>query len=161
MECVNLKERFGKRFKVGHDEAYFAERGERAFADDPQLQIIPGRRGHVFPGPGDLLAAFCRRGPTANRLKALRGVEVWTDGSDGVTVLFAPEQIDQVADLLKLRRRRKPLTQEQLEERARRLAPFRFSARRKTQGNEAPLRPGLETDSEAVPVVPATSVDLF
>ena len=39
MECVNLKERFGKRFKVGHDEAYFAERGERA---------LPGELPNVY-----------------------------------------------------------------------------------------------------------------
>jgi len=146
MECVNLRERFGKQFRIVMDEGYYAERGDRARADDPALQIIPGFRGHVYPAGPDRLAAFCRPGTKARELRALPGVEVYTDGSDGVTVLFAPEQIDQVAELLKLRRRRKPLSPEQREQRIRTLAPFRFSAATKTQKNERPCVPTPQVD---------------
>ena len=149
MECVNLKERFGKRFKVGHDEAYFAERGERGFADDPQLQIIPGRRGHVFPGPGDLLAAFCRRGPTANRLKALPFVQVYTEGSDGVTVLFSADHLDQVAELLLLKRRRQITEGER-----QRLVELGRQHRFLSRGD------GVGAQKNERPCVPAASVDL-
>jgi hypothetical protein len=76
--------------------------------EDAWLLIIPGRRGHVFPWGGDRLAASTNTaGRTATRLKVLPGVEVWQDGSDGATVLFTVDLLDQVVVLLLLRRRRR------------------------------------------------------
>lgn len=79
----------------------------------PHYQIISGGRGHVFAWDGTQLAASTNAsGSTATKLKALRDVEVWQDGSDGCTVLFSPDLLDQVADLLKLRRRRQVTDEE-------------------------------------------------
>ena len=104
---VNLRGRFGRRYKVTHEEAYRHEYGPRARVDDPWLQIIPGQRGHVFPWDDRRLAASTNTsGATATKLKALPLVEVWQDGADGATVLFPADKLDEVADLLKLRRRR-------------------------------------------------------
>jgi hypothetical protein len=109
-ECLNLRERFGERFKVTMEESFHAERDR---GDVPALQIIQGRRGHVYPWDGTRLAAnTSKAGGTAKRLKALPWVEVYTDGSDGVTVLFPVDRLDEVADLLLLRRRRRVSEQE-------------------------------------------------
>jgi len=106
-DCIHLRERFGDRYKVRYEESYYAERGPHARGDDPWLQIIPCRRGHIFPHGGELLAASTdAAGPAAKRLKALPGVKVHQDGSDGVTVLFPVERFDQVADIMHPRRRR-------------------------------------------------------
>ncbi len=106
--CVNLRERFGRDFKIGHEESYLAERGELRADEEIILQIIPGRRGHVFPwGPNRLAGSTDTRGPTARRLAALPNVRIEQDGSDGVTVSFPPELLPQVADLLHLKRRRR------------------------------------------------------
>lgn len=108
--CINLRERFGQRFKVTMEESFHAERDR---GDDPALQIIQGRRGHVYPWDGTRLAAnTTKAGGIARRLKTLPWVEVYTEGSDGVTVLFPVDRLDQVADLLLLKRRRRVSEQE-------------------------------------------------
>ncbi len=64
MECVNLKETFGKRFKIAWDESYDAERGassaqRRSLADT----IFPCPHGHIYPYGGEMLvASTARRG---------------------------------------------------------------------------------------------------
>ena len=106
--CVNLRDRFGRQFKVTYEESYWAAYGPNATRDDPWYQIIPGARGHVYPHSAAMLAAASdTSGPTARRLMALPFVQVHTDGSDGVTVLFPPERLDDMADLLRLRRPRR------------------------------------------------------
>jgi len=98
--CINLRERFGRRFKVTYEESYAAAYGPKATRDDPWLQIIPGARGHVYPHSAAMLAASTNRsGPTARRLKALPFVQVYTEGSDGVTVLFPPDHLDLVNEV--------------------------------------------------------------
>lgn len=104
---INLRERFGRRFQIGHDPAFEAEDRRLAKADEPWLQIIPGRLGHVYPFGGDTLAATTNScGPVANKLKASPFCEVWQDGSDGVTVLFRVDHFPRVAKILHLRTRR-------------------------------------------------------
>jgi len=49
MNCVNLRERFGRRYRVEYEESYYAQHGPRARIEDPWLQIIPCRAGHVYP----------------------------------------------------------------------------------------------------------------
>jgi hypothetical protein len=63
-ELINLREHIGDQHKIGWDPAYFAEHGPTATADDPWLQIIPGRHGHIFPFGGEMLAVSTDlRGP--------------------------------------------------------------------------------------------------
>jgi hypothetical protein len=106
-ESINLRERFGKRYKVTYEESYQAQHGPRAWVDDPWLMIIPCRHGHIFPWGGDKLTASTdRRGGIAKSLMGLPGVAVHQDGSDGVTAVFPVERFDAVAALLIPRRRR-------------------------------------------------------
>ena len=48
-ECVNLKARFGGRFKVVYEESYAAERGGHGRAEDPWLMVIPCQHGEIYP----------------------------------------------------------------------------------------------------------------
>jgi hypothetical protein len=109
MDCINLKERFGRRYRVQYEESFYAERGERARADDPWLQIIPCQRGHLYPwGPSTMAAATSTRGPTAHRLAAMPYTTIHQDGSDGITVLFPVAKLPEVAGIMGARRRRQP-----------------------------------------------------
>ncbi len=114
--CINLRERYGRSYKVGYEESYYAQYGPRARVEDPWLQIIPCRAGHIFPHGGTKLAAVTNKlGPTARKLAAIPGVTLWQDGDDGVTVLFDVADFDRVAAIIGPKRRRKPLTEKQLQ----------------------------------------------
>lgn len=105
---ISLRERFGGEFKIEMEEGYFAQYGPDARIDDPHYQIIPGGRGHVFAWNGDQLAASSNTaGSTATKLKRLPFVRIFQDGSDGSTVIFPMRHLDEVASILRLRRKRR------------------------------------------------------
>jgi hypothetical protein len=105
--CIDLKARFGREYRVRYEESYYAEYGPNALTRDPWYMIIPGKYGHVYPHGGELLgAATDKAGIIARKLRKLPGVRVSQDGDDGINALFSVALIPQVADLLKLRRRR-------------------------------------------------------
>ncbi len=108
MDCINLKERFGDRFKVTYEESYYAQFGPNARIEDPWLMIIPCQAGHICPGGvGRLMACTDSAGSIAKRLKALEFTIVAQDGSDGVNVIFPVDRFDEVATVMKPRRRRR------------------------------------------------------
>jgi hypothetical protein len=123
--CIDLARRFGRRFRVEYELAYFAQHGRRARVDDPWLKIIPCRAGHICPWGGSKLAAVTdRAGPLARRLAALPNVTLRQDGADGATVLFDVADFSQVAKVMRPKRRRKPPTQAQLKALAEGRRPF-------------------------------------
>lgn len=106
--CIDLRERFGRTYRISYDEAYEAEHGEHGRAEDAWLQIIPGRKGHVYPHGGDKLGVATNgRGPTAKRLLAVPGVFVVQEGSDGINATFAVEALPTVAEIVGLKRKRR------------------------------------------------------
>ncbi|MFH1923803.1 MAG: hypothetical protein ABIP48_28425 [Planctomycetota bacterium] len=152
-DCINLKERFGDRFKIDVDESYYAERPEFRKAEEPWLQLLLCRHGHICPWGGSQLAACTNgRGPVANRLKALPFTTVAQEGDDGVNVLFDVAHFDQVAEIMKPRLRRR-LSPEQRQRLAVAGAKYRFSPGAQHAGegqfrtfgpdggDEAPLQP--------------------
>jgi hypothetical protein len=148
---VNLRERFGREYRIACEPSYCAEHGEGAIQDDPWLQIIPGARGHVFPWDEKRLAASTNTsGAMARRLKALPYVQVHQDGSDGVSVIFPADRLNEVAELLRLRRRR-VISQEERQ---------RLAALSKEHSPFRRRSPISESDSEARPCVPETLVDI-
>lgn len=113
MTIINLRERYGRQYRIVNEESFAAQYGPRTRTEDPHFQIIPGRLGHVYAWDSERLAASSNSaGTTAKKLKALSYGQIWQDGTDGVTVLFPADRLDEVADLLKLRRRRRISDQE-------------------------------------------------
>jgi hypothetical protein len=105
--CIDLAERFGNRFRVTYEPAYQAEHGPRAWVNDPWLKIIPCQHGHIFPWGGTRLAAASNTvGPTAKTLRGLPWVEVAQDGSDGTTVVFDVSRFEEIAEIMKPKRKR-------------------------------------------------------
>ncbi len=126
--CVNLKQRFGDRYRITYEESFWAERPEFRQDEEPWLQIIPCRNGHIYPWGGTKLAACTTTsGPVANRLRTLPSVEVAQDGADGVNVVFNVAHFEVVAEIMRPRRRRwvSETERQRLAELSRRYSPFR------------------------------------
>jgi hypothetical protein len=138
MICPNLKQLFGKRYKIECEESYRAQYGPRARTSDPWRLILPCKHGNICPwGPSTLAAVTDKAGAIAKRLRALPGVILWQDGSDGATILFPLNLFDQVATIMRPRRRR-CLSEEQRRESATRLAKVRPQSLRRSDSDERP-----------------------
>ena len=136
--CINLKEQFGRRYRVEYEESYFAEHGLNTRVEDPWLMIIPGQHGHICPWDETTLAVSTdRRGSVTKRIAALPYATVVQDGDDGISATFPADRIDEVAQLIKARRRRR-LSETEKRRLVEAGAKYRF-------------RHGAESDSEARP----------
>ena len=123
MKCVNLKRQFGELYRVECEESYFADRGARARLEDPWLMILLCQNGHICPW-GDSMLAACTNfdGTVARQLRKLPYTTVVQDGDDGVNVTFDVEHFDEIAEIMKPRRRRR-LSEAQKKECVERLRP--------------------------------------
>lgn len=139
-KCINLAEKFGRRFRVEHEESYFAESPEFRAAEEVSLQIIPCRRGHIYPWTGSILAAYKAAGSTARKLAKLSFVTVYVDASDGTTLLFDVAHFEEVAKLMHPRK-------------CRRLSPEQ-RARLSTMGAKYRFKHGVQTRPEPRVCVP-------
>jgi hypothetical protein len=132
-DCVNLRERFGDRYRVRYEESYAGE-GFRA-AEAPCLMIIPCRYGHIFPWDGQLPAVSTdKRGQVARKICQLPFVTVRQDGDDGVNATFPLDRFADVAQIMRPRRRRR-LSPEQRGRAAAVLAKYHFPAARQAPRN--------------------------
>ena len=126
-ECVNLKERFGDRFKVANEESYQAERGDHGRAEDPWLMVILCLNGEIYPyGDDQLVASTKVAGGVARALTALAFTTLHKDGSDGADVIFPVDRFDEVAGIMKPRKRRR-VSDAERKRLAEMGAKFRFS----------------------------------
>ena len=118
--CIDLHEQFGDQFRVAYDESYRTERGNNGRLHDPWLMLLPCQHGHIYPHGGALLGASTdHRGPIANRLAALPFAIIVQDGDDGLNVVFDVEAFDEVAAIMKPKRRRRLSTDKRTEQVAR------------------------------------------
>ena len=126
MQCVNLRERFGKRYRVRHEESFRAE-GRRVAC--PELMILLCKYGDIYPWGGQMLAASVDGHPKiAGKLRQLECVEVVQDGDFGeLTAAFDVDDFAKVAKVMRPRRRRQ-VTPEQRAEMVARLRQSRKSA---------------------------------
>jgi len=119
MDCPNLKELFGERYKITRDPAA----GPRS--QDPWLWQIPCLFGEVYPhGANTLGVSTHRRGAIANRIMALACVTVTQNADDGINASFPLVEADAVFAIVKPRKRRR------LSEKVRVAAIARFSSRK-------------------------------
>ena len=107
--CINLRERFGKQYRISYDEAASAG-GERA---DPWMMIILGRFGTIYPYGRESLAVEIDGHPRiAKQLGAIPGIVLHQDGDDEKTFVFPVDLLDQVAAIVESKRVKR-LTDEQ------------------------------------------------
>lgn len=115
MNCVDLEQQFGDRYKVTYEESHGAERREIRAAEAPWLMVIPCQHGKICPWSGGHLAACTfKNGSVASRLRNLPFVSVRQDGADGINAVFHVAHFDTVAKIMKPKRRRRgrPLSEE-------------------------------------------------
>ena len=106
MECINLQERFGKRYRITFDPAYNPKHVPRDKLD-PWTMQGPCERGVVYPHGGDVLVAEVEgRRVTANRLRQLDCTTTYQEGDSFLAVTFHAADFDEVAAIVKPRRRR-------------------------------------------------------
>jgi hypothetical protein len=123
---IDLRHQFGDRYRIEFDPAHTGRK------NDPWMQIIPCKRGHIYPHGGGLLGVATNgRGSTATAIAKLPGVTVVQDGDDGLNATFPIELFPQIAKLVKPRRKRQ-LTPQQRQMAAARLANHRFSTARQS-----------------------------
>jgi hypothetical protein len=99
---LDLKAQYGRLYRVALDESADVD---TARADRPWFYRIACRRGHVYLHGPETLGAYTDRKRIAKRLVALPGVRVHQRGDTEATVVFAPEALGPVLELLQVRRR--------------------------------------------------------
>src|SRR6266851_8129387 len=106
-DCVNLRETFGKRLRIGWDPAYDPRHVEKE-KQEPWMMQIPCMGGiTIYPHGGTKLAVECDYHPQITRqLGFIPGVELIQDGDHEKTFVFDVSLIDQVAAIVKPRQRR-------------------------------------------------------
>jgi hypothetical protein len=109
--------------------------------DDPWELVLPGAAGFVAPQGGEhLLACTRHRLTTARILATVPGAVITQDGSDGQNVKFPARHLDEVAGILRLRRRKEvsEAERERLAALSRAHSPFRKSiSESKVEGHGA------------------------
>ena len=104
--CIDLKERFGDKYRIAKDKSYFAEYGPTAWTHDPWYLQIPCRLGHIYPHGGSTLGISLDGHPIKSKqLAALDCCRVHQDGADGTTLLFDVADFVEVAEIVRPHRR--------------------------------------------------------
>jgi len=109
---INLKEKYGDRFKIGLDEAAFCEDESKK---DPWYFKILCKYGDIYPVSDKKLGFHCTGERIRGRLhKEHPEIEVqnWSDDGEAIFI-FEPEQFDIIAEYAKPRLKpgRKKLSQ--------------------------------------------------
>ena len=125
-ECIDLWRMYGHDYRVSWDPAYDTS-GVPRHKLDPWYFVIHGRFGTVYPFGGMcLVCEIDNHNKIARKaLENVNGSTLIQDGEYEKAIRFAAEYFPIVADILRLRRRKK-LSQEQKEKCSRQLAKFKF-----------------------------------
>lgn len=106
MDCINLRERFGDRYRVAFDPAYDPKHRPREKLD-PWYMTIPCERGEIYPyGPNSLAVEVEGRPVTARRLRELHYTTTIQQGDHFLACTFPSQEFEAVAELVKPRKRR-------------------------------------------------------
>jgi hypothetical protein len=109
MTCINLLDQFGDKYRITFDPAYSARHVPRAKLDPWMIQIpCQGRGVIIYPYGGATLAVEVDRRPSiVAKLKAIEGLKLYQDGDVEKTFLFDLALFEQVAEVVKPRRKRR------------------------------------------------------
>lgn len=98
--CINLRERFGKRYRITRDES-----GGKA-SRDPWYWIIPGKYGEIYAHGDDFLQVMVTSVRVANDMRGWPELTLHQDAEDAVTFIFRVGNLEKVATRIKARKRR-------------------------------------------------------
>jgi hypothetical protein len=99
---------FGKRWRIGWDAAYEPCHVAKGSLDPWMMQILCKGDITIYPQGGTKLAVECDYHPQIVRqLASIPGVELTQDGDHEKTFVFDVSLIDQLAAIVKPRRRRR------------------------------------------------------
>ncbi len=88
--CLNLRELYGKRYRITHDPAAECEpNGKR----DPWLFVIPAKFGEIYPYGGHKLAVMVLGIYKVPEMRKL-GLPIHQDGDKEAVFLFTQNQFD-------------------------------------------------------------------
>lgn len=107
MNCIDLRQQFGSRYRIGHDPAAKHEPGGM---NDPWLYTIPCKYGEVYPYGGECLAFHCKgtqmRGIIKRAFPDFK-IQNWSDPKDGDAIfVFHVDRFPKLAKIIKPRVRR-------------------------------------------------------
>lgn len=102
---IDLKTEYRHVFRITYDES--AEIVGQTREERLWLCRIPARRGHIFVQGVETLGAYCDRPRLFARLLAIPGVKVLQRGDTEINATFPRERIEDVAQLLHAKRRRR------------------------------------------------------
>ena len=106
MDCINLQEQFGFRYRITFDPAYDPKHRPKDKLD-PWMMRIPCERGIIHPHGGSLLVVEVEQRPiTANRLRRLGCTTPHQEGVGFLAMTFDVADFEEVAAIVKPRRRR-------------------------------------------------------
>lgn len=143
-DCVNLFERFGKRYRIAFDPAYSAKHRQRENLD-PWMMVIPCRRGEIYPFEGTRLAVNVEgHSVTRKALRKLPCCEPYQQGDDFESFLFDAADFGAVAALV-LPRKRRQVTDAERQRLAEMGAKFGF----RSHQSGAEIEPGTRSDVSA------------
>lgn len=131
--CIDLQAAYGDRYKTDVDVSFDAEKSEFRVWERNWLTQILCLNGHIGVwGDAQLVACTSKSGPVAKELKHLPFVEIVADGSDGTNVTFDVDHFNEVAMIMKprMRRRARPMTNEEKQRLIEAGREFRFSTGR-------------------------------
>ncbi len=119
MECLNLRELFGDKYRVSIDR----ESAEGPRDKDPWVQEMRCRRGIIYPFSATHLAVQVDYHPIIAQRLVRMGFGLVQDGDHERTFVFTMDRFDEVAELV-LPRSRKYLSEEQRQKAVARLVAY-------------------------------------
>jgi hypothetical protein len=106
MQCVNLKERFGTRYRITFDPAYVPRDVPRDKLD-PWMMQVPGRYGSIYPPGGTKLVVEIDGHSTIKaRVGRLDCCEPYQIGEGFGAFLFDAADFNTVAKIIRSHRKR-------------------------------------------------------
>jgi hypothetical protein len=107
--CIDLKQQFGKRYKIGVEESVECP----SYNTDPWYWEILCRIGpkkwksRIYSYGGEYLAVMVTSNVIANRMRSWPELEVVQDADDAVVFKFHADHLDEVARAVGARTRRR------------------------------------------------------
>lgn len=147
-QCIDLRALYGGTYRIGCDPS--CDRQHHGNQCDPWYAVIPCQHGHVYPHGGNQLGvATNTSGPVAKRLRALPGVRVTQDGSDGRNAVFDVTHFSTIAAIVRPKRRRR-LSPEHKAKLAASNAKHRFCSASNRPPKAVPTAAEGKPDSQAI-----------